>query len=492
MSIFIPKSENASIYHYQFTGSESFGKITTTEQEAYKNNGYRPNHIIEGTANNATVHFYTGDLYENTYSMNVTSKKNDRELNKGNNQIKVTMTSTVQLKSVKSEVEDVDPSSEEYDKTRKGLADNMRANAQTSEIYQAFLSTYDRVDTKNGLSNVGINMDAPPFTIIKSYKYYDGPNTSATDHDITAPDPNKNTTENYVVLANNVNIVGSLANINNEYAITFTLEYELNYYDENYIPAQFPANTTKDEDIGTKVIGYSNISSSKDGVAYSATSTKRENSPRYYAAGSTKASLQYNVKKTSGEMLGPYSYLGINPLDVPETEHEIKTIAQYDTHSITSSNVDYIDLSIKLSNKSSDYSTALPLDTYIKELKILGTSDDEIFISSWNNGTYHYSNKVYVTKTETEYKIRVHKSALQTQGTADSGRYILPINFTVYTGDSKFNNNTGGLMYSNYRVTVEASLWSAQTGGTRSEPSVASNYLIYTNAKIKPDVIRVN
>jgi hypothetical protein len=69
---------------------------------------------------------------------------------------------------------------------------------------------------------------------------------------------------------------------------------------------------------------------------------------------------------------------------------------------------------------------------------------------------------------------------------------MFPINYAVYTGDSKFNNNTGGLMYSNYKVSVHAEIWSAKTGGTRTEPSVADSDLIYTNAKINPDVIKVH
>ncbi len=489
LSIFIPKAENAPIYHYQFTGSDNFDRITVdSSEEAYKNDGYRPNHI---TDTNAVVHFYTGDLYDNTFTMSVTSKKNDRELNKGNNQLKVTMTSTIQLKSVESETEGIDPNSTQYDKTRKGLAQNMYSNRTTSEIYQAFLSTYDRKDTADGLSNVSINMQAPPFAIIKDYKYYEGTDTSGTANTITAPDPNPGITENYVPLVNNVNIINSLYKEANNYAITFTLEYELNYYDENYIFTQFPENISKSEEIGTKVIGYSNISSSRNSVAYSATSKKSENSPRYYASGTSKATLKYNVVKTSGEMSGPYSYLGINPLDTQETEHEIKTVAQYDAHSLTSSG-DYIEFSIKLSNKSSNYSTDLPLSSYIKSLEILGTSNDKIFDSSWADGSEHVSNKVLVTKTDTEYKIRAHKSVVQKQGSDDGERYLFPINYTVYTGDTKFNNNTGGLMYSNYKVSVHAEIWSAKTGGTRTESSVADSDLIYTNAKINPDVIKVH
>ena len=98
------------------------------------------------------------------------------------------------------------------------------------------------------------------------------------------------------------------------------------------------------------------------------------------------------------------------------------------------------------------------------------------------SGTY-----LKVTKLDNEYKIRVHKSYVQTQGASDSGRYNFPIELTVYTGDEKFNNT--GLMYSNYKISVHAEMWTALMGGTESDPSNADSELIYTNAKVYPEVI---
>ncbi len=484
LSIFTPKSDDTKIYHYQFTGSESFAQ----RQEGDIYDGYRPNHITKA---NAVVHLYIGDLYENTFTMTVASKTGDREMSISNNCLKVSMTSTVKLKSVATEIDDEAPSSAEYDKTRKGIAQNMQSNAATSEIYQIFLSTYDKKDTTEGSSNISINMQAPPFAIVKKYNYYKGTGTDSTPYAIECPDPNDYITENYVQLINNKNIVSDLGNAANGYAVTFDLEYELNYYDENDLPAQFSLNAEKRDDIGTKVIGYSNISSSKTNVAYSATSQKNDTaSPRYYVSDSAQAELNYNVVQTTGEMSGPYSYLGINPLDEPETEHLIKTLALYDTHNLKNSG-DYIEFSIKLS-KRSDYSKNLPIDNYIKNLKITDANNDLMFDSSSmsdgfskSSGTNKY---LVVTRTDTEYKIRVLKDFVQKQGNDDSGRYLFPIEFTVYTGDEKFNNEE--LMYSNYKVSVHAEMWSAITGGTESDPSNADNYLIYTNAKVDPDVIR--
>jgi hypothetical protein len=490
LSIFTPKSNDTNIYHYQFTGSDSFNRIDTEEGEEYLNDGYRPNHI---TKTNAVVHLYIGDLYENTFDMSVSSKTTEQEMNNAsNNYLTVTMTSTIQLKSVPSEVAE-GVTGADYDKTRKGVAQNMWSNRDTAEIYQAFLSTYDKKDTTAGSSNVSINMQAPPFVGVNSYNYYLGTSDSGTAIPISYPDPNiDGISENYVTLANNVNVISEISKASNDYAITFKVVYELRYFSDDELAAQFSPNPERKDGIGTKVIGFSNIASSQDGVEYSAASKKDDTtSRRYYVADSSKATLTYNVSKTTDEMLGPYSYLGINPQETNEKEHLIKTVAQYNTESLKD-NGDYIEFSIKLHYKNDDYATNLPIGTYFKDLKIYGTNDDVIFDSAWANGyTKSLNGVAYLkaTNTGSEYKVRVHKDYVQKQGGNDSKKYLLPIDYTVYTGDEKFNAEAGGLMYSNYKVSVHAEMWTAIAGGTESDPSNADNYLIYTNARVEPDVI---
>jgi hypothetical protein len=489
LSIFTPKSNDTTIYYYQFSGPESLAQRSSTD----KYDGYRPNHMANTRIeDNAYVHLYIGDIFDNQFNMSVASKTGDREMSKSNPYLKVTMSSTVKLKSVATEVDDEDPSSSEYDKTRKGIAQNMRANIGRSEVYQAFLSTYDKVDTTGGSSNVSINMQAPPFVIINEYHCYAGLDNTGTEQPISYTAPtveNKGITENYIKLLNNKDIIPIIGYAANDFAVTYELEYELQYFDENDLPAQFSLNAEGVNGVGTKVIGYSNISSLQNNIAYTTSSKKDDTaSLRYYVSDSSQASLSYIVVKTSGQMLGPYSDLGINPLDVVEKEHVIHTYAQYDTSSLKNSG-DYIEFSIKLSNKS-NYSTYLPIATYVKQIKITGaygtifdstTMPDGATLSN-PSGTY-----LKVTRTDNEYKIRVHKDYVQTQGASDSGRYLFPIELTVYTGDDMFNNT--GLMYSNYKISVHAEMWTAITNGTESDPSNADNYLIYTNAKVNPEVL---
>ena len=76
----------------------------------------------------------------------------------------------------------------------------------------------------------------------------------------------------------------------------------------------------------------------------------------------------------------------------------------------------------------------------------------------------------------------------------------MPIKFNVYTGDSKFNDNTEtdeneeeiltGLMYSNYKVSLHAEMYGVLSGGTVYDVSQDDDHLIYTNTRIIPEVIQ--
>ena len=83
--------------------------------------------------------------------------------------------------------------------------------------------------------------------------------------------------------------------------------------------------------------------------------------------------------------------------------------------------------------------------------------------------------------------LRVHKSLLQTQGDSSSNIYMIPISFEVITGDSTFKN--GELKYSNYKVSITAATYSNMTTGNYADSSYAYNHLIYTNAKLDPEVM---
>ena len=112
------------------------------------------------------------------------------------------------------------------------------------------------------------------------------------------------------------------------------------------------------------------------------------------------------------------------------------------------------------------------LKIYDKNNTVIGTLDDL------------NANKDLVT-------VRVLRSSLETVGGTGSKHYKIPISYQVKTGDDLFNNE-GGHTYSNYMVSVTAAVYNDSTTTNYNPSSYAYNYLIYTNAKVDPEVKKNN
>jgi hypothetical protein len=295
---------------------------------------------------------------------------------------------------------------------------------------------------------------------------------------------------------------------NNDYAVTFQVKLTLAYYDDVSRSAQFPQNDPNSpvSEIGSRVIGYSNIASSTAGVAYSTTSQKKEGTNRYYVANSAAATLSYNMAENTDDKAevkadGQYRSLGINAKT--DSEGYILSNAEYDTHKLTTTS-DYIEFTLTLSEKNSyvfpaegnpaSQGTALKISDYLYDLEIYGSSDVKIFDQDEIlDGEFTPPDGVVYVDTAGSsgnvYKVRVRKDKLKTRGDAADGVYILPIKYKVKTGDGSGRLNE---TYSNYKVTVTAEMYNPDA---QFQPenylrsSWAQDYLIYTNAKVATNVI---
>lgn len=450
--------------------------------------GWRPNQVLNGY--NTSVGLYTGNLYLPSLDMDVNSKTGNLEMTSNNNYLDIVMTSTIKLNG--------------SDAVKQGVASNMLNNKDTSSIYQMFLATYDMKTAEDAASLIGIQLKGKPQVTISEYKLYGGTSVvSEGGKDVSGR--SWNITENYNELINTNNLIENISDPDNSYAVTMQVKYRLTYSDPLDLPIQFPVKednpSTK---IGTRVIGYSNISSSVESAPYSATSKKYDDETnRYYVTSQKKAALEYNVRKTSGNIAGPYSDLGINAaeMDVDDqgvekvkTKSKIRTQARYDTSMLKESG-EYIEMTLRLSNKA-DYNSYLKISDYIENIKITGDLDSTLFDQSNDaDGAEKTDSQgnviIKVTREDNAYRIRVRKDKLQTIGNASDGVYYVPIEFEAYTGDSKFNSNSDGRMYSNYRMTLEMKMYGTIDADENKYliPTKAEDFVVYTNAKIIPDVI---
>ncbi len=469
---------DAKIYRYEISSPESFnstGTGVTYTSTDWNVDNWRANKIDKSTI----LNLFIGNLYDNDLTLSVTPQKSGSQVMANDNRyLDVKMTANVKLT--------------ESAKTA-GIPGNMSSFQNKAEIYQTFLMMYDKLNPDNS-SEVGISLDADGAVGDISHKYMGG-NILPASFDMasaTAVDHEQHIiSEQYVELRNGQNLIKELYKSTNNYAVTIQVDFEM-VYAPNALGYQFP----KREDgslisSGSSVIGYSKIASTVEGAANSAAFDKDTDLTRYYISDESSAMLEYNVV-TSRDVAGQYHYLGINSVETGDDECYINTYAVYDTRALKSTG-DYIELTLTLSNKSAYVQatvgnpvvsgTALPIEDYLSELKIYGAGDSVIF----EQGADPTNTATTVTTDgSTIYKVRVDKSLLKTQ---TEGVYYIPIDYKVKTGNTAFNNS--GHMYSNYKVSLTAAMYPTinSAGNNYSKASYAYDHIIYTNARVIPEVI---
>ena len=522
LSIFTqkPKQEDAdynSIFYYEITSKDKFERTDSgSGNDEIDGDNWRPNKYSTAIS---TAYLLMGNLYVNNFVLSSSSKNDNLLMSRENNYINVKMTSTVKLTDLTLD-------------GGKKLSSIFAGKENDSSIYQTFLMAYDKNEKIEDAIKNSLGIDTSAGTL-QSKKVYIVPGEKLPTYfddyssenpkgitELTEKTPGRDGYEiipsnNYIEIRNNQNLVAALADDENSNAITIQVSFNI-LYDEAGLAKQFPQKGTgSNENIGSAVIGYSNISSTAEGAAYSATSEKRPRSnetiARYYTEGiSSATTLKYNMKENTdipaaerAKVLaqGQYRDLGINAKT--DAQGRILSRATYDTHVLTNRNdYDYIELTLTLSEKTSyvkpgknnpiGSGTALKIDDYLSGLKIYGKNNEVIFDQQTVlEGTDEGAANVSASKNEagTVYTARVKKDLIDTQGDAEDGRFIFDYEYNVLTGDGEEKWNK---KYSNYKVTVTAQLCKKLNSNTTSDynnDSFAYDHLIYTNAKINPNVI---
>lgn len=244
--------------------------------------------------------------------------------------------------------------------------------------------------------------------------------------------------------------------------------------------AELPVRVTGDDQSGVMVEAKSAVSYSGVGSIASselATSYKAdEKSIRYYTAKTVNAKLSYYVKSEENAPAGSsVNRLGVNGI-TDGGQWKLSTIGAYDIS----------DLSSDLISKASKIKVALSLS------------------KKGNNGSYgnldsgktigDYLKKPTITKPtfsadSAENRTDKFENTFDWNSASyNPGQVIqIPIDYSILTG-SEFEKQ--GLTYANYKVTLTVSLLDA--AGNELEGSKASDYIIYTNAKVLTDVIQGN
>lgn len=499
LSIFTNQTTSDEVYRYEIKSVDDFTQ--TASGWSIPNSKWIPNKINT----NSYCHYFTGYIYDNTFSspeLEVRTPDGSQVMGQDNNlSINVKMTATVELTPIAKS---------------KGIAQHMSdARNQNAHIYQSFLISLNMLEESGASPKIGIQTKPTVSDALSTHYFYSNGSTYDADSKFSVSNPNVNDSSNsFIELQNGQDLLPILANNGTTKsileggtgnAVSLHAEYDL-IYGVDQIPSQFPKgifDTDNPDTVtnGTKVIAYSNVASSLEGTAYSSNSVKKEDNKFYYSENSSASTLKYNTDEdpysdyddetqTSAysKKVGPYSMIGINPLDDDNEELYVSTFAIYDASLLNKNPMPgYIELRLSLSCKQTGYGLnhKISIEDYISNLNIYGKGSDglEVLLNEED-----YLESLGDDDDNTTLIVRVPTSSLQ-KPIADAESYRIPITFNVKTGAGF---ETDVLCYSNYMLTLEAEMYENTTDTTPVPYSETRDHIIYTNAKIKPKFLEVS
>lgn len=478
ISFFTEASE--LIYHMVFSSQQSFDDDADVPTD-------------RNSTGNGSTHLFLGEIYENHFDFVYADAS--KALNIGSTAITAQFKADIRI----------------ADSSKNIVASYI--NTPTVRVYQSFLVNYQNDSLgSDGAIHSERGIKTPANVTLNSY-FIDSENITSGEaglgrknvKDLVLADSNCDIsvangtiTNNFIELRNNQDLKTYLkkaydVNPTNIPFITIKADFTLNYTGENdadtknKITAQFPLRdetASRNEgveltDIGSMLIGSSNVSPSNTGTAYSRTSEEKTYSARYFTDLRAGATLSYD-SDNSADINGIYAQLGINSWKFNDATGSMRTLITYNVK-----NVDKADtatgmkLTLKLYQKG-EYETTnceLPIADYITGLTVAKKTEN---LSSPTNNNI----KVY------EYDIGSPKTSLVYD--EDNMIYKIPINFSVYTGANdgfelkKDENDDPYMKYSNYMIKAQIVLYNANGDIIGSD---ANDHIIYTNAKIYSDWI---
>ena len=252
-----------------------------------------------------------------------------------------------------------------------------------------------------------------------------------------------------------------------ENAITVTAEITLTYDDVDGFPVRGTADT---DNSGASVVGVSRIANTSMQLPITENKKTEEDKNRYYITNPSKAILRYSCVDGSG--IGDTTQqLGVNPSDAAKNRSDmIYTRADYDYSNVDAETLSKaaairykMELFQKNENGTYDETKPLKIGSYLQNIVKDAKSDD---ISGNGDKAYQWKNDFVSDDTK-------HQFAQFT--------------FTPLTGE-KFEKEQ--YTYANYRVRLTAVL--LDKNGSELDGTKATDYIIYTNARIYQDMIDNN
>lgn len=259
---------------------------------------------------------------------------------------------------------------------------------------------------------------------------------------------------------------------NDANAITVTAEITLTYAGADKFPVRNTADTN--DNSGICVIGVSRIANTQTQLPITENKRTENDKNRYYSTNPSKAKLTYSAVDQTA-MGDTTQQLGINPSDTVNPADIIYTKADYDYSNVDETILDKaksisykMELFQKNDSGSYDETKPLPIEDYLQNtVKENGSTEASPAGSSETSGT----STVY--QWEESFK-------------SDDGRHqIARFRYAPFTGEAFERKN---YTYANYRVRLTVVLLDEK--GNELDGTKATDYIIYTNARISQEIMQ--
>lgn len=252
-------------------------------------------------------------------------------------------------------------------------------------------------------------------------------------------------------------------------AITVTAEITLTYAGADKFPVRNTADTN--DNSGICVVGVSRIANTQTQLPITENKRTGEDNSRYYTTNPSKAKLTYSAVDQTA-MGDTTQQLGINPSDTVNPADIIYTKADYDYSNVDEAILDKAkSISYKMElfqkNEAGSYDETNPLiiRSYLQNIvKESSAAQESAALRLATDGKYICWNEDFVK--------------------SDSRHQIARFQYAPLTGEA-FEN--AGYKYANYRVRVTVVL--LDESGKELEGTKATDYIIYTNARIYQEII---
>lgn len=398
-----------------------------------KLNGNLPTHLVDSnTGTYVIANFFKQEVSVDAYD--------PEEITASNNFIHATMTSKISID--------------------QSLRDTFNGyKSDDFNMYQAFKFSMKSFDEKDAGANARIIAGT---SVNVDYSILNSSDTELSNAKISKTETLSEAKDSYMLMY--PDSVYDYINSDTNGSITVKADISLTYGTAGIID-QFPERKDGDTKTGIGVNAASYVAYSQNNIENSSIS-KSGDMParRYYRKAMTVAQLNYNVAESTvlESKDSPFSQLGINAKDMTTEEMAITANAIYDLSALSRSTRD--------SGKKIQYTMRL----YVKD----------------NSGDYKQTNDI--SKYLSSFTLE--------NATSNSGLNGKECVFTTdYNGEeqntavTKFTVKTGkafeeqGLTYANYRVELTAVLLDEKN--EKVNGTTASDYVVYTNAKIETGFI---